>query len=413
MLKIAFVSPTFSPQMSGYAGMALPKAMAELGSAEVHVISANLNVYYYNPDYSRIYEQFLGPPVLRCCTEIQNGCTLHRLPHWKIRGHVYIRGLARLLSQLKPDVVQAWIPNGPIALQLALLKQFLGFRFFTGQHTTKSVFPLVNQSRIGMKDWLKVFCSRIVPGRLVSWASEGCYAATIDCGELAVRFMGVQKPKCLIRNLGVNTEMFHPASTPEELFERERMRHNLGFSRDDVVCCYTGRFTDDKNPLCLAKAIHQFCNEGRPFKGLFIGEGPQKSEIEACSGCITIPFLNYRELPPFYRLADIGVWPTQESTSMLDASASALPVVVSDRLVARERIEGNGLTYSQNDPGDMILVLASLESKDERRKLGDVGRKRMVQKFSWVAVAQRTLADFDLALAASQSYHKKNTRQVS
>jgi glycosyltransferase involved in cell wall biosynthesis len=394
-MKIAFVPTAFTPQMSGYAGMALPKAMAALDSTEVHVIAPNLNVYYNNPDYSAIYERFLGPAVTPCGTQIVNGFTLHRLPHVKARGQVYIRGLGKLLKALKPDVVHAWIPNGPISLRLALLKPFLRFHFFTGQHTTKSVFPLANQSQISLSDWAKVFCTRFAPGRLISWASEGCYAATIDCGELAVRFMGVQKRKCFLRHLGVDTELFHPPGTIDEQSERDRMRRELGFSGRDVICLYTGRLAVDKNPLCLARAINRLRDAGRPFAGLFIGDGPQQTDIESCSGCRRIQFRDYGELPPFYRLADIGVWPTQESTSMLDAAASGLPVVVSDRLVAHERIDGNGLTYRQNDPADLARVLALLEIEDERRKLGDIGRRRMVELFSWSAVARRTLADFE------------------
>ena len=38
-----------------------------------------------------------------------------------------------------------------------------------------------------------------------------------------------------------------------------------------------------------------------------------------------------RKLGGFFRAADIGVWPTQESTSMLDAAACALPALRASR----------------------------------------------------------------------------------
>ena len=56
------------------------------------------------------------------------------------------------------------------------------------------------------------------------------------------------------------------------------------------------------------------------------------------------PFIALSELPRFFRSADIGIWPTQEFMSMLDAAACGLPIVVNDTLKAVERIEGNGLT---------------------------------------------------------------------
>jgi len=396
-MKIVFVATAFTPEMSGYAGMALPKAIATLPGVKVHVIAPNLNVYHDNPEYPAIYEPFLGPAETLCGTQQINGFTLHRLQHWKYKGQVFIRGLGKKLRALEPDVVHAWIPNGPVSLQLAFFKMFIPYIYFTGQHTTKSVFPLANQPKIGLLDWLKVFTTRMAPGRIISWATYGCYAATSDCGDIAVRFMGVPAQKCLIRNLGVDVELFHPASASDELSQREKMRQELGFDVDAIVCLYTGRLADDKSPLCLAQAIEKLRAEGAPFMGLFIGDGPQKSAIEACAGCVVLPFRDYSELPPFYRMVDVGVWPTQESTSMLDAAASALPIIVSDRLQAKERVDGNGLMYKQNDSEDLTRVLKLLISEDIRRNLGATGREKMIQTFSWKAIAKRTLADFERA----------------
>lgn len=401
-MKVAFVTTAFSQQMAGYAAMALPKAMAALGTAEVHVVAANLNVYWSNPDYERIYGAFLGPAVTACGTSVVDGYTLHRLPHYRILGQVGIRGLRRALAAIRPDVVQAWMPAGPVSLRLATLKPRLGFRLFTAQHTTKSVFPLANAPRVGPLAWARIFATRFAWGRLVSWMSDGCYPATVDCGEVATRFMGVQPGKCRIRNLGVDSDIFHPATTPDELAERARRRGELGFAPGDIVCLYTGRLAADKDPLCLARAIDRLRRRGLPFAGLFIGDGPQLDEIGRCAGCHRLPFRDYRELPPFYRLADVGVWPTQESTSMLDAAASGLPIVVSDRLVARERIDGNGLTHRQGDADDLADVLATLAPAEVRQRLGATGRQRMVDLFSWTAVARRTLDDFTRTMAGQR-----------
>ena len=177
------------------------------------------------------------------------------------------------------------------------------------------------------------------------------------------------------------------------------MRERLGFSSDEIVCVYTGRFTQDKNPLCLGKAISNLRAAGRPFRGLFVGDGAQKAAIENCDGCAVHEFVQYEELPPYYRAADIGVWPTQESTSMLDAAATGLPIVVSDRLVARERVDANGLTYLEGDFGDLQRVLMQLCSKELRSELGGAGVKKMVERFSWDAVAKRTLHDFAEAMS--------------
>jgi glycosyltransferase involved in cell wall biosynthesis len=83
---------------------------------------------------------------------------------------------------------------------------------------------------------------------------------------------------------------------------------------------------------------------------------------------------------------------------MLDAAASGLPIVVSNRIQARERFDGNGLTYNENDQQDLIHTLKKLEDAVERLRLGQTGAEKMSQQFSWSVVARRTLNDFEQAL---------------
>ena len=85
---------------------------------------------------------------------------------------------------------------------------------------------------------------------------------------------------------------------------------------------------------------------------------------------------------------------------MLDAAACGLPIIVNDTLLAKERIDGNGITYRLNDPADLAAKIRWLSDADRRRQLGSVGSRRMVQLFSWDAIARQRLADYEAALAA-------------
>src|SRR5262249_55892596 len=158
---------------------------------------------------------------------------------------------------------------------------------------------------------------------------------------------------------GVDTQLFTPVQDGPSREERERLRKQFGFAPNEIVCIYTGRFSSDKNPYCLAQAIASLVQRGEPFRGLFVGNGPPK-EVEAIRsspGCVIHPLVPVTQLPALYRAADIGCWPKQESTSMLDAAACALPIVVSAKVAAVERYEGNGLTYRENDPEDLARTL--------------------------------------------------------
>jgi glycosyltransferase involved in cell wall biosynthesis len=137
---------------------------------------------------------------------------------------------------------------------------------------------------------------------------------------------------------------------------------------------------------------------GEPFKALFVGEGPQENDIRKCRNCVVHPFVRFEELPPYYRMSDIGVWPRQESTSVLDATACGLPVVISDRVQATERKEGNGITYVENDARDLIRALLALKEAETRKTLGKLGVEKILTRLSWQAIARQRLADYEDAL---------------
>jgi glycosyltransferase involved in cell wall biosynthesis len=396
-MKVVFISPTFTPQMSGYAGMALPKEMAKLG-IEVHVIAGNLNVYYHLPEYKNVYEPFIGPAVTDCGVENHEGYTLHRLQHLSLCKQIRLKGMLRTLRIIQPNIVHTWTNISLIALESAVWSKFLGYKLFTAQHNSNSTFFLATQYKISLLDKIKNFFLRFLQGRIISCFTEKCYPPTPDCLEIAVRFMGVHRQKCSLRPLGVDTELFHPIQTVEEDKNRQELRKLYGFGPDDIVCIYTGRLTYGKNPLCLAQAISMLIAAGRPFKALFVGNGRQKTEIESYEGCVVHPFVKYLELKKYYQIADVAVYPVEYTTSMLEAAACGLPLVISNRIQAKERIEGNGLTYAENDPQDLMYTLKKLENSDERSRLGIVGSQKMDQSFSWLIVARQTLGDFQNSL---------------
>lgn len=398
-MKIAILTETFSKNM-GYMTAMLPKYLAKLG-VEVHVITADLSPYYQTKDFAETYTEFSQKNKLVAgVSEYYEGYTLHTLPHQCLFGYMRIRGLAKKLAEIRPDITYSIAAIGWIALEAALIKPFLNYKLFTGSHTTASVFPLARTKKSFFNlAYVKNFLSRTVTGRFTSLFTVKCYGATADCADIAVRFFGVEKNKIDVCPLGVDTDLFHPPISAIDLNNRVKFRSELGFGNEDIVCVYTGRFSDDKNPLVLAQAVAQLVDKGEPYRAFFVGHGVQAEALKEYPGCSVLPFTPVENLPQYYRSADIGVWPTQESTSMLDAAACGVPLIVNDTIIATERIEGNGLTYILNDVNDMVRVLLLLKDPSFRRKLGESGASKMVSQFSWDSIARRRCNDFKNALA--------------
>lgn len=395
-LKIVFLFETFAKNM-GYLENMLPKYLARL-ALDIHVITTDLMPYYQFASLNSTYEEFYKDRRLTPgSVEQYDGYTLHVLPHERVLGYVRLKGLRRKLAELRPNCVYSAAAIGWIALEAGLWQPVLRYRFFTGSHTHASVFPLARSN--GAKphaEFVKNFLTRWVTGRITSLTTEKCYAISDDCADIAARFFGVQSHKIETCSLGVDTDLFSPAIEKDSA-ERALLRAEYGFSDQDIVCIYTGRFSDEKNPRLLAEAIERLRAQGEPFKAIFVGDGAQGESIKIMSGCTVVKFTPVEELARYYRMVEIGVWPTQESTSMLDAAACGLPIIVNDTIVATERIEGNGLTYRLNDVNDLVRALLMLKDPESRKRLGAAGAKKMRAEFSWEALARRRLTDFQPA----------------
>jgi glycosyltransferase involved in cell wall biosynthesis len=395
-LKIVVVSGFYSTGM-GYTENCLPKFLAKQGH-DVHLLTSVYNVYGNQADYSDTYEAFLGPARSSEGTFKVDGYTVHRLPTRLVLGYIWLSSLSKTIKSLNPDVVHS-IEHGSIqTYKLAVLKLTQKFRLFTESHQHLSVVkryllePQFNLQKI------IYYLTRTLPGSLAANAVECCYAISPDCAEVAERFFGVPSSKIRRQSLGSDTDLFRPAETGEEFAQRTAIRQKLNVDDNQLLCVYTGRFSEQKNPLMLAQAIDQLTKSGGSVKGIFVGSGAQATAISNSENCAILPFMRHAELADLYRAADVAVWPREESMSMLDAASSGLPLIVSDRMGEPERINGNGLTYKENDQASMSAAIIKLQDNHMRAAMGKVGRNRMCDKFSWSLVTARINHDYLAAL---------------
>jgi glycosyltransferase involved in cell wall biosynthesis len=387
----------------GYLGTMLPKYLARLGQ-EVHYVATDLPPYWQVPSMRLKYSELIGSEWMRPGIHREyEGYTVHILGHWHVGGLIGMSGLRPLLESLRPDVVYALGAIGILPLECAVHRALHGGLLFTGSHTLASGFPLANRPRPWLSmAGLRTFFARWLPGRLISLCTEKCYAPTIDCAVIAQRFFGVQAKRIQVLHLGVDTDVFFPVHDETSQSERSQLRMDLGFSDDEIVYVYTGKLTPEKNVALLAEAVTQLREEGLPLQLLCVGAGPERDRLAAYDVATVLDFRPYTDLGRIYRATDVAVWPTNESTSMLDAAACGLPIIISDGVVYREHVDGNGLVYRMNDLLDLKEKLREMADPVRRRSLGDVGARKMANEFSWLEHARRRLHDFETAVAGKE-----------
>jgi len=389
-MRIVIVTECYSIGM-GHTENSLPKALARLGH-EVHLISSNLNIYGNLPTYKDIYERHLGASEQPVGSFQIDGFTVHRLPHLLIGGYIFIEGLTKKIESLAPEILQFTSAVSLNLCMLALLQKKFTYRIFSECHQHMSIVrPFLKQEHGHYMRKSLYYLTRTLPGRYANRVVQKCYAIAPDCMEVARRLYGVPERKVELLPLGTDTELFQPLDNEER---RKAYRSEFGFTDDDLICVYTGRFSHDKNPYIIAQAASLLQDEGKTVKVLFVGDGPQKSSIEAVKGTKVLPFAKHADLPKYYQLADIGIWPTQESMSMLDALSCGLPIIVSDRIGEIDRVDNTGVTYKEGDVQDLARAINKLMDHSYRKELGLRGREKMVKKYSWEENAKKRMQDY-------------------
>jgi len=398
-VRIAFVTESFSRGM-GYTENTLPRYLAKRGHV-VRVFCSDLQVYGSQPAYKEVYEPFLGPAHLPCGEEQESGFVVERLPSFLVGRYIGLRGLREALTKFHPDVVQATSVVSFGTIEVLLGSHALGnIPIFTECHQHLSVVrPYLRSSRCSLKRSL-YFLTRTIPGHLLSRGVERCYAIAPDCEYVAIHHYGVPAQKVSVLHLGTDTETFHPVLGTQDLEDRAELRRELGIEPESLVAIYSGRLTDGKNPALLARAIGMVRASGHLWVGLFVGEGPQQNTIAHSDGCIVVGFARHDQLSRYYRVADVAVWPTQESMSMLDAMASGLPLLVSSSMGDVGRVEGAGLTFAPGSAEDLVAQLERLLDRKMRHKLGAAARDKALIEYDWNLNAERREADYVASLVS-------------
>lgn len=105
-----------------------------------------------------------------------------------------------------------------------------------------------------------------------------------------------------------------------------------------------------------------------------------------------------------YARSTIFAMPSEHETfgfTYLEAWSAGLPVIAGDipplREVVREGIDGLHVANEPRAIADAILAL--LRDPDRARRMGAAGRERLAREFSWPAVAKRTAASYEAAIA--------------
>jgi glycosyltransferase involved in cell wall biosynthesis len=174
---------------------------------------------------------------------------------------------------------------------------------------------------------------------------------------------------------------------------------------------YAGGLVREKGVDLL---LHACAGLTVPWRLLSAGEGEDRSSLEALAqelrveGWVT--FLGRQsssEMRAFYQTLDVFVlpsrtllnWQEQFGRVLIEAMACAVPVVGSSSGEIPHVVGDGGLVFPEDDAGALRLHLQRLaEDADERARLGERGRRRVLAHYTMRQVAAQTLSVYQRLL---------------
>lgn len=389
--KIALIIDYFQPQL-GYFETHVARQFQAL-HYDVQIFTSNL--YFPYPNYDQTVKKVLGPRKRVVGKFVEEGLPVQRLPQrFELFARTYIPGLAEAVTSFKPDMI---LVNGCVTitiLQMIKLSKALGVPVvvWDSQH-----FSIMNQGLTIKRLFYGLF-KTLFAGK-INAGITAAFGISKETTEIIATIYGYDP--CYIHHisLGTDTNLFQPSAEM-----RRQMREKYKIQPDEIVFIYTGKLIAEKGPHLITHAFSSLTVGLSKTKIILVGNGREDylnrikaplSPHERNNNLILLPAVPMRELPGYYSMADVGIWPLQESTSMLDAAAMALPIIIDAECGVQDRIsQENGLAYVDGSSGLAQQMAFFINNPAVIASYGARGRDLMKNRYGWPIICQQILKLF-------------------
>lgn len=267
--------------------------------------------------------------------KMEKFCTVHTLPRRQNDLKGYLRGLREIFRQ-GIDVLHVHGNSGTMAIEVVLAKLCGVKKILVHAHSTRTDHPAVNA----------------VLKYPMMWLADQC----IGCSEAAGRWLYGKHPYVLLNN-AIDLERFR--FDPES---RDACRAEFGIG-GEFVMGHIGNFYEPKNHPFLIDIFAAFHKREPSAKLLLAGGGPRVAAAEEKVKSLhlqdAVIFAGKRTDPErLYQALDAFVMPSLWEglpLVLLEAQASGLPVLASDRITKEVRCAEN-FRYLPLEPGVEIWV---------------------------------------------------------
>ena len=298
--------------------------------------------------------------------------------------------LAKLIAELRPEIVQGWMYHGDLAALLAVSK--------SGRRRQTCLVWGIRCAELDLSHYSRMLRLVIKACTLLSGRPDAV-TANSHAGMTYHRRLGYHPRHCEVIPNGIDIDVFKPDPAA-----RAAVRQQLGIAEDCLVVAHVARVDPMKDHETFLAAMKELPD----ITALMIGGG-----TEHLPGAPNLLRLGRRaDVPALLAAADFVASSSIGegfSNVVAEGMACALSAIATDVGDAREIVGDTGLIVPPRDAPALAEAIRTLaaEPATVRRARGQRARARIVERFSLDRAAARFRALYGQLLA------QRSTRRPS
>lgn len=378
ILKIIQIEDFFHPN-AGYQINILSKIWAQKGH-EVHIFTAmpkfankNLKDFFDFNDMAQKDRLF----------ENRYNVKIHRKDAWgTLSNRVLFKSkIIKDIAYLNPDILYIHGNDTYIGILIALKIKKINRPIIMDSHM--QLIASRNRFR-------KLFCllyKKIITPKIIN--NEIYVIKTVDTNFVNIRY-GIPMSLTPFLGFGSDISLFKPD-------QKSRKSFNLSHKLDDNtrVFIYAGKLELSKGIDILINAIKNRFDFDNNVAFVIIGNIDEKAPIANLMKKIDNKFLwfptqSYEDLAFFFQVADVFIFPRENSLTFFDAQAAGLPCILDNSSLNIKRVShNNGDTFKAGDSADLRETIVKYINMDldQLNKQKKDANKYISSKFNYQIIA--------------------------
>lgn len=282
-----------------------------------------------------------------------------------------IKQLKKIIEKEKFDVIHCHTPMGSVVTRIAasharkayktrVIYTAHGFHFYKGA-------PLLN--------WMLFYPVE----KILSYKTDDLITINKEDYEFAKKKMKAKRIH-YVPGVGVEPEKFSLKMSEDE---KDKLRQEVGISKDDFVLICVGELNDNKNQIMQIEAMRELVKENNNVKLLLAGDGYKKEflqeKIREYNLEENVKLLGYRtDIPRLFQISNAAVSTSKREglpVNIIEAQICGLPCIVTDCRGNRDLVQDgiNGYIVKIDDIGNMAVKIIGVQNQRQKTiKLSEI-----------------------------------------